>query len=433
MNITEKNFKDFKTKMLNWANRFSIFCLLDNNGYSFEDSSFECLLAVGCVKSYAFTGDNDFKELQSFFDTKPTWLFGHLGYNAGGTSYKKNKTSEDDFGDGFFFEPEIILKFSADKIEVVKSNRSESDILYEIEHTDLSYIDHAGVTEITSTISKEEYNDTIKALHDHIQRGDCYEINFCQQFTAHDACIHPVEIYGKLSSLSPAPFGAMYKLDSHYCLCASPERFLQKKGMQLISQPIKGTTKRETDPIKDKANKDYLNTSTKEKSENVMVVDLVRNDMSRVCKKGSVRVKELFGVYSFPQVHQMISTVEGILADDKKFTEAIEACYPMGSMTGAPKKRVMELIEQYEHARRGLFSGSIGYITPDGDFDLNVVIRSIFYCEAEKKISFFAGGGITFYSKAADEYEESLMKAKAIFNVLGDDIGKVMPLEKNGE
>ncbi len=420
MIIEDKKFSVLKMKMLNWANQFNIFCLLDNNGYSFEDSSFECLLAVGCVRSYAFTGDNDFKDLQSFFDTKPSWLFGHLGYNAGGISYKKNETAWDGFGDGFFFEPEIILKFSAHKIEVVKSNRSESDILNEIEHTEILYLDNAGLTKITSTISKEEYNDAIRALHDHIQRGDCYEINFCQQFTAKNACIHPVEIYGKLSALSPAPFGAMYKLNNHYCLCASPERFLQKKGKLLISQPIKGTSKREVDPLKDAANRNYLKESTKEKSENVMVVDLVRNDMSRVCEKGSVGVKELFGVYSFPQVHQMISTVEGTLADDKHFTEAIEACYPMGSMTGAPKMRVMQLIEEYEQTRRGLFSGSIGYITPDGDFDFNVVIRSIFYNEKERQVSFFAGGGITFYSNAVDEYEESLMKAAAIINVLGN-------------
>jgi para-aminobenzoate synthetase component I len=186
----------------------------------------------------------------------------------------------------------------------------------------------------------------------------------------------------------------------------------------LISQPIKGTSKRDDDIIQDDANKKHLIESNKEKSENVMVVDLVRNDMSMVCEKGSVKVKELFGIYSFPQVHQMISTIEGILSPDKTFTEVIEACFPMGSMTGAPKKSVMELIEKYEEIQRGLFSGSIGYITPDGDFDFNVVIRSIFYNETKKQISFFAGSGITYYSKAEEEYEECLAKAAAMVNVL---------------
>ena len=257
-------------------------------------------------------------------------------------------------------------------------------------------------------------------MRQHIKRGDCYEINFCQQFVSENAVIDVVKTYQKLSAISPAPFGTFYKLHNNYCLCASPERFLQKKGNQLISQPIKGTSRREADPVKDEANKNYLIQSTKEKSENVMVVDLVRNDMSMVCKKGSVKVKELFGIYSFPQVHQMISTVQGTLAADKTFTNAIEACFPMGSMTGAPKKRVMELIEKYETTRRGLFSGSIGYITPTADFDFNVVIRSIFYNDVKKQVSFFAGSGITFYSNAEDEYNECMMKAQAIVNILSE-------------
>ena len=421
MKTAEIKFKELKMKMLNWANQFNIFCLLDNNGYSFEEASFECLLGVGCVRSYNFTGDNDFKKLQVFFDEKPTWLFGHLGYNAVGNSYVNSIKAADGFGDGFFFEPEIVLKLTPNKIEVVKSNRSASVILMEIEEMEILLFENNNSIKINSTINSVQYHAAITALQDHIKRGDCYEINFCQQFTAEDAVIHPVEMYNKLTALSPAPFAAFYKLNNHFCLCASPERFLQKKGMQLISQPIKGTSKRELDPIKDLANKKYLSGSTKEKSENVMVVDLVRNDMSMVCKKGSVRVKELFGVYSFPQVHQMISTIEGTLSADKNFTEAIEACYPMGSMTGAPKKRVMQLIEQYEVTKRGLFSGSIGYITPEADFDFNVVIRSVFYNEVEQKVSFFAGGGITFYSNASEEYEECLMKATAIINVLGNN------------
>jgi para-aminobenzoate synthetase component 1 len=149
-----------------------------------------------------------------------------------------------------------------------------------------------------------------------------------------------------------------------------------------------------------------------------MVVDLVRNDLSRICKAGSVKVDELFGIYSFPQVHQMISTISGELETDKDWIDCIEATFPMGSMTGAPKKRVMELIEQYEQTRRGLFSGAIGYVKPTGDFDFNVVIRSIFYNETGKYISFQTGGGITYNSDAELEYEESLLKASAMMKVL---------------
>lgn len=418
MSKKDNFFENFKIKMLNWANQFNIFCLLDNNHYSFEDASFECILGVGCVKAYSFNGENDLQALQKFHDEKPTWLFGHLGYNAGGKSYTENKTDDINFGDGFFFEPETIIKLSANKIEVLKSNKPFEAIIDEIEKTEIHHFEKSISLQIQPSINKDQYVAAIKKLKEHIKRGDCYEINFCQKFAVNKAVINPIYTYRKLTELSPAPFGALYKLNSNYCLCASPERFLQKQGMQLMSQPIKGTSKRHTDPVIDDLNKKYLTTSTKEKSENVMVVDLVRNDMSMVCQKGSVNVKELFAVYSFPQVHQMISTIKGILTVGKKFTDAIEGCFPMGSMTGAPKKRVMELIEKYEFSQRDLFSGSIGYITPTGDFDFNVVIRSIFYNEQREEVSFFAGSGITFYSEPEEEYEECMLKANAIIQVL---------------
>jgi para-aminobenzoate synthetase component I len=417
MNTATQNFINLKTKMLNWANQFNIFCLLDNNEYKFEQPAFECLLAVGCVQSYLFNGTNDFKELQSFYAKKPTWLFGHLGYNAGNNSYTKRQ--ETDFGDGFFFEPEIVLRLTNNKIEIVKSNIDEAIILHEINNTPNVLTKKKKALEIIPFLSKEAYIQKIKQLQLHIQRGDCYEINFCQKFTAKKkAVINTVDTYLKLTEFSAAPFGAFYKLNNNYCLCASPERFLQKKDNQLISQPIKGTSRRDVDNVIDEANKKHLIESKKEKSENVMVVDLVRNDMSMVCEKGSVKVKELFGIYSFPQVHQMISTVQGTVAADLPFSKMIEACFPMGSMTGAPKKKVMELIEQYEENERGLFSGSIGYITPNADFDFNVVIRSIFYNETKKQISFFAGSGITFYSNAEEEYDECMAKAEGLMEVL---------------
>ena len=418
MIIKDNFFENFKMKMLNWANRFNIFCLLDNNHYAFEDASFECILGVGCVRAYNFNGENDLEALQKFHDQNPSWLFGHLGYNAAGKSYIKNENADLNFGKGFFFEPETIIKLYPNKIEILKSNKNAEAVIAEIENTEILFDKESFSLQIKPAINKVQYIATIKKLKEHIKRGDCYEVNFCQQFAIENALINPIYIYSKLTKLSPAPFGALYKLNNNYCLCASPERFLQKKGKQLISQPIKGTSKRDINPIKDELNKKYLTTSKKEKSENVMVVDLVRNDMSMVCEKGSVNVKELFAVYSFPQVHQMISTIQGTLCTGKEFIRPIEACFPMGSMTGAPKKRVMELIEKYELLPRGLFSGSIGYITPSGDFDFNVVIRSIFYNEYLKEVSFFAGSGITFFSDPEEEYEECLLKANAIIKVL---------------
>ena len=404
--------------MLNWVDRFSIFCLLDNNNYSFEDPLFECIVAAGCVRSFTFKGEDNIENFQKFHDENPTWLFGHLGYNALGNSYHKKNNRKSDFTDGFFFEPEIIIKLSGNEIEIIKGKENADKIIAEIYATEIFSCKEKITLKIKPAINRETYIAALEKLKNHIKRGDCYEINFCQKFISKKAVINSVDVYSKLTALSPAPFGAFYKLNNNYCMCASPERFLQKKGMRLISQPIKGTSKRDTDLVKDTANKNHLTGSTKEKSENVMVVDLVRNDMSMVCEKGSVRVKELFGVYSFPQVHQMISTVQGTLSSGRKFTEAIKACFPMGSMTGAPKKRVMELIEKYELSPRGLFSGSIGYITPEEDFDFNVVIRSIFYDKNRKEVSFFAGSGITFYSNAEEEYEECLLKAKALVEVL---------------
>ncbi len=410
--------QDFKIKMLNWANQFNIFCLLDNNGYDFHSPAFECLLAVGAERSYTFTGNADLAFLQLFHQEKPSWLFGHLGYNALNNAYSNNEKAEIGFGKGFFFEPAIIIKYTADKIEIVKSDRDEKVILLDIENYSNSLHSYENKFNIFPNFSKEIYLEKIKQIQLHILKGDCYELNFCQSFSVDNVHINPVEKYIQLTKVSPAPFGAFYKLNNHYCLCASPERFLQKKGTRLISQPIKGTSRRDIDAVIDESNKQYLLQSKKEKSENVMVVDLVRNDMSMVCEKGTVFVNELFGIYSFPQVHQMISTIEGAVSNNFPFTKIIEACFPMGSMTGAPKKKVMELIEQYEETARGLFSGSIGYITPDADFDFNVVIRSIFYNQMKKSISLFAGSGITFYSKADEEYDECMAKAESLINIL---------------
>jgi para-aminobenzoate synthetase component I len=273
--------------------------------------------------------------------------------------------------------------------------------------------------DIKGKIQKEEYISIIRHLQKHILRGDCYEINFCQEFYSDKTIIDPVAVYKKLAAVSPNPFSALYRVNDKWLLCASPERFLKKQGIKILSQPIKGTSKRVTGDIqKDELSKDQLLHSAKDRSENVMVVDLVRNDLAKICKEGTVQVDELYGIYSFPQVHQMISTVSGELKKNSSFAEIVKATFPMGSMTGAPKKRVMELIEQYEKTKRGIFSGCLGYISPNGDFDLNVVIRSIMYNASSAYLSFQAGSGITFYSDPEKEWEECLLKAEAIKTVL---------------
>lgn len=411
-----------KRKMLSWANQFGIFCFLDNHRYQTNYHSIECLLAVGSKSSFTATAGNALNDLQDFLDEKPRKLFGHLCYELkneieGLTSSHKDRIG---FPDIFFFEPEIIIKLSEDKIEIeIEDEVKAEKIFYEIMDAGFKVRDKGTDIQIQQRVSKQDYIETIERLKKHILRGDCYEINYCMEFFAEDAFVDPLSVYEKLSKSSPNPFSALYKLDDKWLICASPERFLKKTGTTILSQPIKGTSSRFLkDDRKDKKSKEELYASEKDRSENVMVVDLVRNDLARVCKEGTVKVDELFGIYSFPQVHQMISTVIGELKDEISFTEIIKATFPMGSMTGAPKRRVMELIDQYERSARGIFSGAVGYITSDGEFDFNVVIRSIMYNASEKYLSFMAGSGITFYSDPENEYEECWMKAKAMRGVL---------------
>jgi para-aminobenzoate synthetase component 1 len=325
------------------------------------------------------------------------------------------------FPDLFFFQPEIVLELKADGLFIASLTEEPDAVFGAIMQESIQAAHASAAVQLQPVLSREAYIRIIEQLRQHILRGDCYEINFCQAFEANGAVIDPLTLYQQLIGLSPNPFSCFYRLHEKYLLCASPERYLQKKDNQLISQPIKGTYPRDlTDAVKDEALKKALQENPKERSENVMVVDLVRNDLSRVCREGTVQVSELFGIYSFPQVHQMISTIRGEIKTGVSFSDILRATFPMGSMTGAPKKRVLELIEQYEPYHRGLFSGAVGYITPTGDFDFNVVIRSIF-CNLDKEyLRYLVGSGITFYSDPEKEYEECLVKASAIRKVLGD-------------
>ena len=409
-----------KKKMLCWANQFSIFCFLDNHRYQTNYRTVECLLAAGIKNSFIARPGHALTDLQNFLNEKPRWLFGHLGYDLKDETEGVLSTHPDKLGFPaiFFFEPKIIIRLSESKMEIEVQNEVEGKaekIFSEIMDAEFEMQDKGIDIQIQQRVSKQEYVDTIEQLRKHILRGDCYEINYCMEFFAENAFVDPISIYRKLSSTSPNPFSALYKLDDKWLICASPERFLKREGKKILSQPIKGTSSRFLqNKNKDEKSKRDLFVSEKDRSENVMVVDLVRNDLARVCKEGTVKVDELFGIYSFPQVHQMISTVSGELKEEISFTEIIKATFPMGSMTGAPKRRVLELIDKYERSKRGIFSGAVGYITPESDFDFNVVIRSIMYNASEKYLSFMAGSGITFYSDAEKEYEECLLKAEAM-------------------
>jgi len=415
-----------KQKVLNWSQQFNTFCFLDNHQYQIEPHSMECLLAAGVKQQLKANAGNALNQLQDFIvnqsdrDGQTGWLFGHLNYDLKNEIEELSSASPDNiqFPDLFFFEPEIVIRLTATEMTITANDPGAvfAAVQNTIQPTTFTSV---SPVIIQNRLSQQQYISIINKLRQHILRGDCYEINFCQEFFAEKAEINPIDVYKKLSSLSPNPFSALYRMNDQWLLCASPERFIKKQGDKILSQPIKGTSKRVSNNNKeDELNKTELLHSPKDRSENVMVVDLVRNDLAKVCEEGTVKVDELYGVYSFPQVHQMISTISGELRRDISFTEIIKATFPMGSMTGAPKLKVMKLIEEYEQTKRGIFSGAVGYISPDGDFDFNVVIRSIMYNAESKYLSFQAGSGITFYSEAEKEWEECLMKAEAMKKVL---------------
>lgn len=399
--------------MLNWANRFNIFCFLDSQHYTDAYSRFDCLLAVD-ARAVFKAGENAFQEIDGFLHKKE-WVFGHVSYELKNEffPYPGVSVNRRGFPEFFFFQPLYVI---AVKGNVVMIDGPDPGLIFQtISETGIENQKQSAAFSLKQELSREKYLSIIQKLKTHIQLGDCYEINFCQEFFAEDAVIDPLSVFLSLSRISPAPFAGFYRVDDQYLISASPERFLCRRGNELVAQPMKGTLRRSGNPDE----KQILHNDPKERSENVMIVDLMRNDLSQICERGSVKVEELFGVYTFPQVHQMVSTVKGMLKKDTGFYRVMEACYPMGSMTGAPKYKVMELIDRYESGPRGIFSGSLGYFH-NGDFDFNVVIRSLVYNAAEKYLSLKTGSGITIYSDPEKEWEECLVKAAGIKKVLED-------------
>ena len=402
--------------MLNWAARFNIFCFLDNQHYSIAPHRYECLLGVGAA-SILQGGIDAFKHSDAFIGND-VWTFGHLSFELLHSLYKIPTEKKDAVGfpPFFFFKPQMVL-FIKENILHIEAPDAQA-VYEEVMAWGFEKVESAPQIQLQQRFTKDAYIRRVQELQQHILHGDCYEINFCQEFFAEDAVINPAEVFQKLMRLSPNPFAAFYKLNDKYLICASPERFLAKRGSALIAQPIKGTAGRSKDKAEDSLLKSALANSAKDQAENVMIVDLMRNDLSKICERGTVSVDELFGIYSFPQVHQMTSTISGTLKDDTTFFQIMKALFPMGSMTGAPKQRVLQLIEEYEPVARGIFSGSVGFIAPGGDFDFNVVIRSIMYNRASRYLSYQVGSGITFYSDAEQEWNECLLKASALKKVL---------------
>jgi para-aminobenzoate synthetase component 1 len=339
-------------------------------------------------------------ELKTDLENNPGFFFCSYDYKNQIENLVSKNNSPLKFNDILFFEENFSADFSK---QTSLDNKTE---LKKVK------IDLKAIT------SKEEYIRKVILLKEHIQAGDIYEINYCITFETKNVNIDPFEIYTKLNSISKAPYSALIKLEDKYIISASPELFLSKRGNTLFTKPIKGTAKRGNTPEADEKLKTELFTSVKERTENVMIVDVARNDLSRIAKKGTVKVDKLFDIETYEQVHQMASTVSCELKEGVSFKDIIHATFPMASMTGAPKIRAMELIDEFETYSRGPYSGCIGYIKENGDFDLSVLIRSIFYNETEKYLSFSVGSAITALCDPEKEYEECLLKAAAMKKVL---------------
>nr|WP_084549540.1 aminodeoxychorismate synthase component I [Aquimarina spongiae] len=415
--------------MLQWAQIFDEVILLDSNSYQQLYSSYDAVLAVEAFTAIKTDHINAFAELQEYQEKTADWIFGYLSYDLKNDVEHLISQNKDDllFPDLYFFQPKKLLLLKGNELEMhylrMVDDEMDDDFqeiqelpdtiqLLEKEDSD------CGKVKISLGMTKDVYKKKVGLMLDHIHRGDIYEANFCQEFFAKDSCIEPLQTYHHLNTISQPPFATFLKFDNQYLLSASPERYIRKEGKKIISQPIKGTAKRAEDKTEDEKLAAQLKADTKERSENIMIVDLVRNDLSRTAVKGSVKVEELCGVYSFKQVHQMISTVVSEVKETTSPVEVIKTTFPMGSMTGAPKISAMQIIENLEESKRGLYSGAVGYFTPKGDFDFNVVIRSILYNAAENYISYTVGGAITAKSDPDKEYEECLLKAKAMREVL---------------
>lgn len=429
ISFTVQDVSGFKESLLQWSQQYQEIVWLDSNNHKSSYSSFDALLAVEALSVVKTNTPGAFEKLSHFRNVTNDWIFGFLTYDLKNELEALSSSNPDQlqFPDLFFFQPKKIIRIRGKKVDFMYYNvhnstvNSDFEVILKIQYQEKSFnaeIPGQQPIRIKMGIFKDEYFRRVNRMLAHIHRGDIYEANFCQEFYAEHIQINPLKGYRRLNAISCAPFSNFLRIGDNYLLSASPERYLKKIGRKLISQPIKGTAKRDVNVEIDNENKKNLKNDPKERSENIMIVDLVRNDLSKSAVKGSVVVEQLCKVHTFKQVHHMISTITAQTSEDRDPVEILKETFPMGSMTGAPKIAAMKIIEELESFKRGLYSGAVGYFTPEGDFDFNVVIRSILYNAETKYVSFSVGSAITAKAVADREYEECLLKAKAMRSVL---------------
>jgi para-aminobenzoate synthetase component 1 len=417
------NTKDFKTQLVSWAQQYEEIVWLDSNQRLHSHATYDAVLAVDAFTGIQTDALNGFEKLKDYQEVTKDWIFGYLSYDLKNDIEPLSSENFDglNFPDLYFFQPKKLFLFKDKSVTIKYLNcicdEVESDLVTISSFSKTAESKVSNNIKIESRVSKASYLEKVTAMLSHIKRGDIYEANFCQEFYA-IAQLNPLETYFSLNSISQTPFATFLKNGNQFLLSSSPERFIKKEGSIITSQPIKGTTRRSDNSNEDEDLKFALKNDQKERSENIMIVDLVRNDLSKIAKKGTVKVTELCEIHSFKQVHHMISTVEAEVLPTVSAVGIIAAAFPMGSMTGAPKISAMTIIEELEETKRGVYSGAVGYFSPQGDFDFNVVIRSILYNASNSYVSFSVGSAITSKSTPEKEYEECLVKAKAMRSVL---------------
>jgi para-aminobenzoate synthetase component 1 len=282
--------------------------------------------------------------------------------------------------------------------------------------TALEYEEDFQVTApITANMSAEQYAQAFEKIKFYLTEGDCYQVNLTQRFSS--TCTgNPWAAYQALRKINAAPFSAYLNLPQVQILSSSPERFLQVVAGEVETKPIKGTRRRHANAVLEQKQINDLQNSPKDRAENLMIVDLLRNDLSKSCQIGSVHVPKLFAIETYTTVHHLVSTIKGTLAAQQHALDLLRSCFPGGSITGAPKIRAMEIIEEVEPHRRGVYCGAIGYIDVNGNMDTNIAIRTLVH--SDNTIRFWAGGGIVYDSVLADEYQESFDKAAALLQLL---------------
>ena len=384
-----------------------------------EYINYSIIAGLGAISEVS-SNQNSLNKLRKFTDFKNDWLFGYLSYDLKNEIENLSSNNLDNFSaDNLsFFCPKYVILYKNNHLEIhTHESREQCDnLILNLKFNKLNK-EHSSII-LKSRDSKASYTKKINKIMQHIKRGNIYEMNYCQEYFAIDVNILPENIFWQLNEKMEMPFSCFLRLSDKYIISASPERYIKKTDDIILSQPIKGTIARSLDNQEDDKLKKTLLESKKDIAENIMITDLVRNDLSITARKSSVKVDDLCGVYTFKRIHQMITTISSKIDNSFDIFDVIKSTFPMGSMTGAPKIRAMELIEEFETFKRGFFSGSVGYITPSLDFDFNVIIRTILYCSTQKYLSLPVGSAITINSDPIEEYKECRVKINPILELL---------------